>query len=156
MSPDQVIPNIAVGGQIEDLNVACPHCHLTQDRSQGTQQVWSLDGNPMGFVSPTGGCTEVLTYGDRKQHTSICVFAPVPCPNDPGSCGLIRLCDLGMHISTCGRVPCRCKPGLYQSLSCNRYKPIGCKFVSTQSKVAEHEEVVPMSVAQCLPPYQGV
>ena len=88
-----LVSNIALKGQIDDLDIHCQH---------GLTRVDSEDE----FNLDEEGCPEVIRLGKRTEHEEQCPYALVPCPNSANHCGKFRRRDLDAHLGTCPRYPC--------------------------------------------------
>ena len=89
-----LVSNIALKGQIEDLEIHCQH---------GLDRVDSDDE----FHLDEGGCPQAIKLGRRVEHEEKCPYALVPCPNSANHCGKFRRRDLDGHLETCPRYPCK-------------------------------------------------
>lgn len=89
-----LVSNIALKGQIDDLEIHCQH---------GLTRVDSDDE----FVLDEQGCNQAIKLGRRSEHEETCPFALVPCPNSANHCGKFRRRDLDGHLQTCPRYPCK-------------------------------------------------
>ena len=89
-----LVSNIALKGQIDDLEIHCQH---------GLTRVDSDDE----FLLDKEGCSHAIKLGRRSEHEDKCPFALVPCPNSANYCGKFRRRDLDGHLETCPRYPCK-------------------------------------------------
>jgi E3 ubiquitin-protein ligase TRAF7 len=89
-----LVSNIALKGQIEDLEIHCQH---------GLDRVDSDDE----FHLDEEGCPQAIKLGRRVEHEEKCPYALVPCPNSANHCGKFRRRDLDGHLETCPRYPCK-------------------------------------------------
>ncbi|CAB3981639.1 E3 ubiquitin- ligase TRAF7-like [Paramuricea clavata] len=109
-----LVSNIALKGQIDDLEIHCQH---------GLDRVDSDDE----FHLDEEGCPQAIKLGKRVEHEEKCPYALVPCPNSANHCGKFRRRDLDGHLETCPRYPCK-------------YRNEGCEFCGTEKDVKEHME----------------
>lgn len=107
-----LVSNIALKGQIDDLDIHCQH---------GLTRVDSEDE----FNLDEEGCPEVIRLGNRIEHEEQCPYALVPCPNSANHCGKFRRRDLDAHLGTCPRYPCE-------------YRNDGCEYCGTDQEIKEH------------------
>ena len=84
----------ALQSQIDDLEVHCSH---------GLS--WSTLQNE--YIPDPNRCTQLVKYGERKEHEDVCEFALVYCPNDEKHCGKFKRKDLAAHLQTCGKYSCQ-------------------------------------------------
>ena len=89
-----LVANIALKGQIDDLDIHCQH---------GLTRVDSEDE----FQVDEEGCKDVIRLGKRSEHEDRCPYALVPCPNSANHCGKYRRGALDDHMKTCPRYPCK-------------------------------------------------
>ena len=89
-----LVSNIALKGQIDDLEIHCQH---------GLGRVDSEDD----FYLDHEGCPLAIKLGKRVEHEEECPYALVPCPNSANHCGKFRRRDLDAHLETCPRYPCK-------------------------------------------------
>ena len=89
-----LVSNLAVRGQIEDLQIYCRH-GLTRSDSE---EDFEIDDT---------GCREKISFGRRSEHEEGCEFAIVPCPNSSNQCGKFRRKDLGDHLKSCAQYRCQ-------------------------------------------------
>lgn len=89
-----LVGNIALKGQIDDLEIYCQH---------GLTRIDSEDD----FLIDEEGCPETIKLGERDAHEEICPYALVPCPNSANHCGKFRRRDLAEHLENCPRYPCK-------------------------------------------------
>lgn len=85
---NNIVPNRAVQGQLEDLLIYC--CH-------GLNRTDSDDE----FELEDGGCKEQISLGKRYEHEEHCLMAWVPCTNCSNQCGKFRKKDLTAHLTNC-------------------------------------------------------
>ena len=93
-----LVSNIALKGQIDDLQIHCQH---------GLARVDSEDE----FHLDEEGCPQAIKLGRRGEHEEKCPYALVPCPNSANHCGKFRRRDLDTHLQTCPRYPCNRNEG---------------------------------------------
>lgn len=108
----QLVVNRLVVGQIEDLLIHCQY---------------GVTKTTNDYEPDPSGCQEHILLGNRDEHESVCVFAPVHCPNNNSRCGKFRKCELGQHLEVCQFTPCG-------------HRNKGCEFVGTAEEVREHED----------------
>ncbi|CAH3151091.1 unnamed protein product [Porites evermanni] len=107
-----LVSNLAVKGQIEDLQIYCRH-GLTRTDSEED------------FEIDLTGCQERISFGKRIEHEEACGFALVPCPNSSNQCGKFRRKALDDHLKDCAQYRCL-------------YSVKGCEHVGTKLNVDEH------------------
>lgn len=90
---NNIVPNRAVQGQLEDLLIYCRH---------GLK----LNGSESGFEQEEDGCKEQISLGRRHEHEEHCLMAWVPCTNCSNQCGKFRKKDLTAHLTTCAHHMC--------------------------------------------------
>lgn len=88
-----LVSNLAVKGQIEDLQIYCRH-GLTRSDSEED------------FEIDLTGCQERISFGKRIEHEEACGFALVPCPNSSNQCGKFRRKALDDHLKDCAQYRC--------------------------------------------------
>ena len=107
---DNLVPNRALQGQLEDLLIYCRHALHRVD----SQEDFELDDD---------GCKEHITLGTRSEHEDTCPSAWTPCPNSSNNCGLFRRMDLQQHLTECAYFKCR-----------------HCEYRGTITEVEQHAE----------------
>ncbi|XP_013393476.1 E3 ubiquitin-protein ligase TRAF7-like isoform X2 [Lingula anatina] len=124
----ELVPNRAVLGQIEDLEIYCRH-GLT----------WSEDEHE--FVLEPSGCPEKINLGNRLHHEERCQYAWITCPNSEGKfCGKMRRKELEHHLLSCCHHKCS-------------HKDKGCSFTGTKSGVLDHLKICGFRALQGLHSY---
>lgn len=106
---DDLIPNLAVSGQINDLLIHCKY------------GIKLVNGE---WVPDTEGCPQKIKYGQRGDHEDKCDFAPARCPYSE-KCPILKRSELKEHLETCKYIPCP---------HCHA----GCPFEGTKKDVTEH------------------
>lgn len=106
------VSNLAVRGQIEDLQIYCRH-GLTRSDSE---EDFEIDNT---------GCQDRISFGKRNEHEEACGFALVPCPNSSNQCGKFRRRALEDHLKVCAQYRCQ-------------YSVKGCEYVGTKLNIEEH------------------
>ena len=72
------------------------------------------------------GCTDKITFHERKVHEAQCPWSIVPCPNSE-ECGTLLARDVTEHLVEC------------KHATCENVK-YGCDYRGTSGEVEKHEE----------------
>lgn len=104
-----LVPNLAVEGQIADLLV---HCRFGLRRKH---KKWMVDKK---------GCPEQLRLSQREEHETTCTFASYPCPYC--DCSPMKKFELEEHMKTCKKIPCP-------------HKKYGCSFEGIKEEIEVHK-----------------
>ena len=88
-----LVPNRALMAQIDDLFIHCRHGIKSSDNGC----TWEVDSE---------GCPEIIKYGKREEHESLCSFELVQCSYGGEMCERIRKSELEQHYKNCTRIPC--------------------------------------------------
>eukprot|EP01112_Ceratiomyxa_fruticulosa_P018091 TRINITY_DN5741_c0_g1_i1.p1 TRINITY_DN5741_c0_g1~~TRINITY_DN5741_c0_g1_i1.p1 ORF type:complete len:592 (-),score=68.93 TRINITY_DN5741_c0_g1_i1:129-1904(-) len=111
---DDLIPNLAVHGQISDILIHCRYGtkHATEN---GTEGEWLVDPD---------GCPAHIRLGNRGEHEDRCEYAPAKCPYSP-TCPPLRRSTFQEHVANCPHIPCP-------------HRVAGCTFEGSRSQLDDH------------------
>ena len=84
---NNLVPNKAVQGQLEDLLIYCRHGLIASD----SNEEWDFDED---------GCREQIKLGDRHEHEDTCLMVWMNCPNSK-QCTRFRKESLNDHLMGC-------------------------------------------------------